>query len=490
VTVTAKQLRTYQRDPVQLIREQLVLENGQPFGDVMADFQEAFFRAVFATHTDGRPVHRLVYSERRRGESKTEDMAAVGVADLLVSQPARSYAIAGDSDQAELILDSVRGFQLRSPLLADLKVEKAVVTNQVTGSKLMVMSSDSPTSYGVRPRRVYFDELSLQSDERLWTSLWSAIGKNPRSQMIAVSMAGFDFSSLAWRIRELAASSPAYYFHTREGADLAPWLSKRDMEEQRATLHPVDFARLWDCRWTEAAGSWITREMYDACVTGQQAHRAALGQVSVGFVDVGLIHDPTAICVAHRVDESMVVDGIWTLQGSRSAPVELEVLEDLAVDLTQRFNVRSWMFEAPQAVATSQRLQRRLPGVGVQVRYPTGASMAQLFGTLYQLFNERRLVLFPHDQLRREALNLVVRVTGGRMKVVESTSIHQDHVVALGGCCDLLVTQAGTMITPAAMEKWKSLIEEMRSPAVVSTAYSDLISTPGVPRRGLDRLAG
>jgi hypothetical protein len=420
-------------------------------------------------------------------------MAAVGVADLLVSQPARSYAIAGDQDQAELILDSVRGFQLRSPLLADLKVEKAVVTNQVTGSKLVVMSSDSPTSYGVRPRRVFFDELSLQTDERLWTSLWSAIGKSAKSQMVAVSMAGFDFTSLAWRIRELATKTPSYYFATREGSELAPWLSERDMREQQATLHPADYARFWECRWTEAAGSWITKEMYDACVTGQEAHEAAVGQVSVGFVDVGLFHDPSVLSIGHRVrdddgQDRVVLDTLRTLQGTRTAPVELEVLEDLVEELTQRFNVRHWVFEAPQAVATVQRLQHRLQGVCVEVRFPTAQTMAQLFGTLYQLFNDRRLVLYPHEQLRKEALNLVVRIVGGRMKVVEATSVHQDHVVALGGACALLIASAGNMLTPAAVENWRSLLDELGSPASGGgSRFADLTGIPGAPF-GLDRI--
>jgi hypothetical protein len=73
--------------------------------------------------------------------------------------------------------------------------------------------------------------------------------------------------------------------------------------------------------------------------------------------------------------------------------------------------------------------------------------MARLFGGLYQLFANRRLVIFPHEQLRREALALVVKTVGGRLKVVESSSVHQDHVVALGGAADLIDMQdTGPMV--------------------------------------------
>src|SRR5205823_2849970 len=160
---------------------------------VMARFQRQFFEAVFSVHKDGRPVHRLVYDERRRGESKTADCAAAALADLLVGPPGhRSYAVAGDQDQAELILDSVRTFKDRSPMLEDVTIQKTTVINRATDSRLRVMSSDDRTAYGIRPRKTWFDELSLQPDSRLWTSMWSSVGKNPRSQLIAVSMAGWD----------------------------------------------------------------------------------------------------------------------------------------------------------------------------------------------------------------------------------------------------------------------------------------------------------
>src|SRR5690349_11269497 len=107
VTLTADRLDAYLADPVLLIAEQLILEDGRPFGECMASFQRSFFDAVFGTRADGTPTYRLVYDERRRGESKTEDCAAAALADLFTG-PARhvSYAVAGDEEQAGLILDS------------------------------------------------------------------------------------------------------------------------------------------------------------------------------------------------------------------------------------------------------------------------------------------------------------------------------------------------------------------------------------------------
>jgi hypothetical protein len=448
----------YLADPTALIRERLILDNGRPFGDTMADFQERFFQAIFA-NVDGIPAHRLVYDERRRGESKTEDCAAAGLADLLTGPPGHtSYAVAGDEDQAGLILDSVRGFKARSSILADVSVLKSTVHNQATDAKLHVLSSDARTNYGVRPRKVFFDELSLQVDERLWTAMWTAIGKKATSQMVAVSMAGWDFASLGWRIRQQALQSAGrYYFATREGSELASWLSPADMDEQRDTLHPADFARFWECRWTEPKGSWITAEMYAAAEKGTESRTAAKSR-AVGFIDVGLVHDPTVIAVCHKEGDAIVLDTLRTFQGSRNEPVSMEAVENEVRTLTGTFHVQEWVFEAPQAAASVQRLANSL-SASVTLQYPTAESVARLFGNLYQLFANRRLVIFPHERLKREALSLVTKTIAGRLKVVESSSVHQDHVVALGGAALLLAGDGeGPLVWSPAMEaEWREL---------------------------------
>ena len=69
------------------------------------------------------------------------------------------------------------------------------------------MSRDDRTAYGTRPRLVLFDELSLQLDNRLWTAMWSAIGKSPQAQLVAVSMAGWDLQSIGYQVRELGLDS-------------------------------------------------------------------------------------------------------------------------------------------------------------------------------------------------------------------------------------------------------------------------------------------
>ena len=437
--------QNYIEDPTALIEEHFRLENGRAYLGQIQLWQRRFFRSIFATNGDGVPQYRLLYDERRRGESKTEDIAAAALADLLTG-PARhrSYVVAGDQDQASLVIDSIAGFKSRSPVLSDVTIERSLVRGP-SGSELHILSSDAATAYGKGRSKVLFDELSLQPDDRLYKAMWTAVGKRPTAQMVCVSMAGYDFSSIGWKIREQARTTPDYFFASREGSDLAPWLSAKDYEEQRRTLHPADFARFWECRWMEASGSWISREMWDSAEHGRESQTGDARFRYVGFCDVGLVHDPTTIAIAHaegeRSDARVVLDALVTFQGSRSDPVELEAVEDAVEDLVDRFGVRTFTFEAPQSVASTQRLQKRLAGrCQVDARYPTALTQAELFGTLYQLLSNHRLTVFPHEQLRKEALSLVTRVLGGRMKVVDSGAIHQDHVVALGGAARLALS--------------------------------------------------
>jgi len=456
--------------PLDLIK-QLVLEAG-PYSEVMQPFQLADFEAIFATHPDGRPLYRLCYSERRRGESKTEDLAAVALADIMTSPPrSRSYAVAADIQQASLILDSIRGFAARSTVLAGLEVGRDIVTNPATDSQLIVLASDAPTAFGIRPRKIYFDEFSLQVRADLWTAMWSSIGKSPRSQLIAVSMAGSDFTSIAWTVHELAASKERYYFASRQGSELAPWLSIEDMEEQQATLHPADFAKFWQCQWMESAGSFITQEQYALAETGTEA---TIGDPKLSYyagIDVGLVKDATVIAIVHAEGDRVVLDRMVTLQGTATNEVLFTAIEETVLDLSRSFNVRHWLFESWQAVATTQRLQERLGANRVSHRPPTGPTQGNLWGVFYRLFANHLVTLFPHERLRKETLNLVAKESGGRRVAIGSSAVHQDHCIAFGLAAEQCVGRKETP-TYAPPLMWK--------PSVARIAEGEYSSDAGI----------
>jgi len=61
------------------------MEDGRPFAKSW-QLPARLLHCRFRDHDRRLACHRLVYDERRRGESKTEDCAAAGLADLLTGR--------------------------------------------------------------------------------------------------------------------------------------------------------------------------------------------------------------------------------------------------------------------------------------------------------------------------------------------------------------------------------------------------------------------
>jgi len=442
MTLSSADWARYKANPELFIMEQLFTEAGR-YGDVAAPFQRRFFEAAFALDQEGLPVYDLLYEERRRGESKTADGAALLTADLLTAPPrSQFHVVAGDQDQAALVRRAIQDLESRSPILKGaLDIQNALIVNRATKSEIHILSADSRTNLGISPRRVVFDELSLQPDSKQWDVMYSATAKSRFSQLIALSMAGSDFTSIGREVYELARDTESFYFASRAGSELAPWLSVKKYEQMRNSLHPDVFRRYFECVWVEAEGSFIAVELYDAAVTGQEAFAGTQGVTSVGYVDLGISHDITAGAIMRPDGERVVLDSLFTIKGTKKEHVDLPALEERLVAMTEPFHVGEWKLEAYQAEMLVQRLQKRLPGVKVTTLSPTATSQRTLFETYYALLATNRIVLFPHELLRKQSLNLQMSDAGyGMLKVSGTSAVHQDCVIAVGGAA-LMVEQ-------------------------------------------------
>lgn len=175
----------------------------------------------------------------------------------------RIYAAGADQDQAGLLLDDVRGKFLRSPILAPLvKLTRTTLTVTATGSTLIVLAANAPSAYGLRPDMIVVDELAEWRRRELWDSLWSATGKRPRCRLLAISTAGWDQTSIAWEVRQIAEREADWYFSTR--GPCASWVSDTWREQQRRTLPPHVFARLHLNEWVTGVGAFLTSQEVDS----------------------------------------------------------------------------------------------------------------------------------------------------------------------------------------------------------------------------------
>ncbi len=71
--------------------------------------------------------------------------------------------------------------------------------------------------------------------------------------------------------------------------------------------------------------------------------------------------------------------------------------------------------------------------------------------------------------MRRECLSLVTRTVGGRIKVVDAASIHNDHAIALAGAAEVVLSGAGTFDMGGALSE---IVASLRRTTVNSPELS------------------
>ena len=413
-------LARWRADRMLFRKEAVVLEDGRLLGEAMEAWQLEDFR--------GLDTHRHGFLERSRGHSKTADAGTEILADLVIGPPnSLLYGVAADEDQGRLLRDDVQGKFERSPILRSLaRYTRTEIVVPSTGSRFKIMSSDGPSAYGLRPDRVYVDELTEHRGRGIWDAMWSATGKRPGCKVIALSTAGWDKTAVAWEVRQLAEREANWYFSTR--GQCASWIDPEWLAQQQRTLPPHVFARLHLNRWVEGAGAFLLAVEVDRIfATGL---RAGDGPRAIGL-DIGLTHDKTVACVlrANGAVGGAEIEALLTWAPRSGERVDLQGVEDevgrLARELRCPVCLDPW-----QAVLLSQRL--RASGV-TTIEYPfTSTSRRQLFATLLDLIRAGGLRSHPHDDLRRELLGLEVQEsTMGGWRVDHRPGHHDDHVVAV-----------------------------------------------------------
>jgi hypothetical protein len=194
-------------------------------------------------------------------------------------------------------------------------------------------------------------------------------------------------------------------------------------------------------QWVDAADSFTSAEEVDAAMAHgwRQRDVGERGWMCDGFVDLGLVNDPTVIVLGHPEGGLIFIDLLWTFEGSRAKPVQLADVEAAIKQLSQRFQVRRWRIESWQGVAATQSLQRL--GLPVELFAPTARAHAEEWPILAQRLASRTIVLPKHERMREELLNLTVSLGPQGVRVIDKGRVHQDHAVAIRGVVAGLTTR-------------------------------------------------
>jgi Terminase large subunit, ATPase domain len=368
-------------------RREIVLDTGDRFGDVAAEWQLDILEAIDSG------ARRFAWIEAPRGYAKTSLLAMVALGRLILGEPGqRVYAAAGDRDQARLLADELRGYVRRNSRLASgLNVSAYRAELPAKDNVLEVLTADAPTSWGLKPTLVLVDEVTVWRNRELFDSLLSATGKMAGAQLLAISNAG-TLGSWQWDLREVVRTDEDWLFRTLEPGQ-APWISDKWIESQRRILPPPVFDRVILNKWGTGEGAFFEPAQVARCVVpaadfNAELLRRAVAKVAIG-VDLGVRHDATALAVVGCDQEGRaVVLDLAVFQPDKGAEVSLEGVEDAITSLYQRWNASAVVFDPHQARLMMQRIQ----GTVKVVEHPfTSASVEKLSKVLFERVSQGKL---------------------------------------------------------------------------------------------------
>lgn len=406
---------------------QLVLENGQRWIEVAEDFQLADALSVLEGE---RPYQFLT---RARGSSKTTDLAAVALADLLTLETAdRLYWVAADRDQGALALDAIGGFAGRSHWIGsriELQTRRALAP--ASGASLEILAADAPGAWGLRPRAVFADELAQWPDtpgpRRLWEALSTAVAKRDDARLVVLTTAG-DPAHFSARILENAEKSPLWRVNEVPGP--SPWMDPERLAEQKTRLTESSYQRLFLNRWTTSEDRLTDLEAVRDCVTheGPLPHNPAYDYVVA--LDLGLKRDRTVAVICHREDQRIVLDRIAVWKGSRLRPVRIEDVEAWIYQATEHYGRAPVIVDPWQSIGLLQRLKDR--GVMAKEYSFTSTSVGKIAKTLYSLLRDRNLALPDDPDLIDELSHIrLVEKSPGVFRLDHDRDRHDDRAVAI-----------------------------------------------------------
>ena len=434
--------------PLELMRG-FVLDNGEPWGSIAADFQQADAHAILGADVTGT---RRFWLLRGRGMSKTTDIAALTLALLLTEAPpqSHSYVYAVDTDQAQLTMDAVAAIVANTPGLAGaVALGARAVTNRSTGATLTVESSDGASSLGTKPWLVICDELAAwprsANHRALWAAIVGAIPKVPGARLVVISTAG---SPVGLGARTWEAAQKSRYWHTSCHPGPSPWWNDEDIEATRDDLLPSEWMRYIECIWAEGEDTLTTPEDVAACTRGGDLalppHR---GRQYVAALDIGTRRDMTALAVGHvedrRAGRTVVVDRVLSWKATKGQRVDLAEVEAAVLRVCNHYRVGRLRYDRMQAEQMTQNLQRK--GLHCDEFVFSSASTNRLARTLATALRDRAIEL-PDDPTLQEQLATVrlVETGPGTVKMQNPTGTHDDLAVAVAMVAADLSTQPDT----------------------------------------------
>lgn len=452
-------LAQYARDPVAFIDRFIRFdEKGRPFR--LSPHQRRVLERSMEWDADGRLRLRIfIWGEMKK--SGKSFIAACLVLWWAFTNPNTEIILAANDQEQSLgrvFRTVVQILKHNTVLQASAKVLADSITLS-NGTIITAISSDYKGAAGSRHSLVVFDELwgySLERAERLFEEL-TPPPTEANAWMLIVTYAGWTSESiLLERLYKqgLAGERIDPELELYRNDDLVmfwshtprqPWQSEKYYASQREILRPNTYARIHENRWVSAESTFLTPDLWDACVDPD--HRAIImtegpasrNRVVVVGVDASVKGDHTAAVVVenHGGSIRLLAHQIW--KPTANAPMDLEAtVERFIRDLHARYLIQAGYFDPYQFHRSATTLQ--LAGVPMREFPQSVANTVRMGQVLYDLVQRRVLCLYPSLELRQQALNAIaVETPRGFRLAKDKASKKIDAIVALSmACCAAL----------------------------------------------------
>ena len=350
---------------------------GQPV--VFEDWQREFLREAFRLDDEGRRIYRqvLLGIPRKNGKSTLAATLSLYMAGADGEAGAEVIIAAASRDQAAMVFDQARGFvDTNHELQAHFDTQRYVILGP-SGSVLKRISAEGRTAHGANPSCTVVDELhsfTTPNHEELWSALTTASGARDQPLTLAITTAGYQRETILGRLwstgnrmaeverrpgltiaRDERAGFLMWWFGLRDdddpndeslwmAANPASWIDLDVLKAQRdsPTVDELAFQRLHLNRFTATRDSWLPSGLWESL--GEVGAKIPDNAQVYLSLDVGLVHDSTALAIAWKRDDGRIlVDSvIWA---ARDDAVAHHILPGGRVDLTVVADYIKWLAE-------------------------------------------------------------------------------------------------------------------------------------------------